>query len=161
MSEFCLFSNTTRFLKFRIQFPDEPNQWNRRVAQYSSPPGTRIKEILAIISCQGYHGSFSFTDIEIIPKPEDNLPSNLIGPCLEHIDTSLDTLDLKLKIEEVLVTPKSNLELKKHSITLVTHIFFDELSLLHWTLGTWKDPVSIVILVPVVQIGDKLENWQK
>lgn len=119
-----------------------------------------------MISCQGYTGSFSFTDIEIIPKPDNKLwtsPSDLIAPCtFDTIDTlNANVLNGVFKIEEVLVTPKSNSELKKQSVTLVTHVLFDELSLLDWTLRTWIGPVSIVVLVPVTSIGDKLEEWKK
>ena len=161
--------NYILFPDYRIEFPNEPNQWNRRVSQYSSPPGTRIKEIMVILSCQGYSGPVSFADIEIVPKPDHEKwtsPENLVATCLEQIDTNQlysDSNGIEISIEEVLLTSESNSSVNRKSITLVSHVLFDELSILDWTLRTWKEPVSLVILVPVTRdrLRNKLDSWKK
>lgn len=123
---------------------------------------------MLILSCQGHVGSFSFTDIEIIPKPDNerwSSPNDLVSACLEQSDTSSIKMNSRteLRIEEVLVTTTSNFSAMRPSATLVTHVLFDEISSLEWTLRTWTDPVSIVILVPVPgdSIQNKLDTWQK
>lgn len=129
---------------------------------------------MAILSCQGHSGTISFTDIEIIPKP-DNMAwkssSELVATCLEQIDTSVSSGESSkfvsrsevFKTEEVLVTPIVSNVKRTKSVTLGTHVQFEEMSILDWTLKSWKEPVSIVILVPVHgdRIKNKLDTWKK
>lgn len=86
-----------------------------------------------------------------------------------NLEPEIDTMNqgsepgIEYEIEEVLVMPSNGSNAKNTSmVTLVSNFFFDELSILDWSLDTWKNsPVSLVILVPVTSLKNKLHDWQK
>lgn len=82
-----------------------------------------------------------------------------------EVDTTNQVLEpgIEYEVEEVLVIPSNGSNIKNTSmVTLVSIFFFDELSILDWSLETWKDaPVSLFILFPVTRFRNKLDDWQK
>lgn len=54
-------------LFYRLEFPNEIDDWTKRSFRYSTPPGTRIVDITIMLTCVGYFGTVSFTEIEVIP----------------------------------------------------------------------------------------------
>lgn len=51
----------------RIHFPDDTTDWTKRSVRYSSPAGTRVQSLTVMLSCAGYTGTVSFTDVVVVP----------------------------------------------------------------------------------------------
>ena len=56
----------------KLTFPTELDDWTRRSITYSSPAGSRIQEVILMIYCHDYSGLVSFTDVEVIPGPDQD-----------------------------------------------------------------------------------------
>ncbi|KAI1306474.1 LARGE xylosyl- and glucuronyltransferase 2 [Halotydeus destructor] len=146
----------------KIEFPAEMDDWTRRSVKYTSPPGTQISDITVMLTCIGYLGLVSFTDIEVIPLPESNWNSysKVIDHCARQ-PASESAVSEKYQTEHLRINGIRDSSSAEDIVTLVTQVSMDRLPVLEKTLATWTYPVSLAVYAPLKNVDEGIEEWQR
>ncbi|XP_015795390.1 LARGE xylosyl- and glucuronyltransferase 2-A isoform X1 [Tetranychus urticae] len=146
----------------RINFPANLDDWTKRTTSYSTPPGTSIVEITIMVLCFGYTGTVSFSEILIVPNElkATQKRNDLVADCVSdgYEDRPLSDSPKCKTINFPLPEPTD--KFNEHSITLITQVSMDRISILEKTLSSWDGPVSISIFVPINNTNEGLKDWQ-
>ncbi|CAG2166615.1 unnamed protein product [Oppiella nova] len=145
----------------RLQFTSEVELWTKRKHRFHNKFKKRIESITVMITCFGYSGSVSFTDIRVSPIAENSNieTTDRIGRWCHNSYKPVDT-NVNLKFEKIVLSlapiPKSRV---KSDVTFVTQLSMDRLIVLERSLQSWVGPVSIVIFIPVKNRGEGIQEW--
>ncbi|CAG2121567.1 unnamed protein product, partial [Medioppia subpectinata] len=122
-----------------------------------------------MITCFGYSGSVSFTDIKVSP---------ILGNCSHDNCTQIETTDgigrwchntykpiditdtLRYEPMVISLVPIHRTR-QKSDVTFVTQLSMDRLIVLERSLQSWVGPVSIVIFIPLKNVGEGIQEWHR
>lgn len=132
-----------------------------------------------MLTCLGYGGSMSFTDVRLsVPAVGFSDPvhsaEKILFHCEKNQENEKNTLgksnlaDEKkpLKNYEILKFEEDPLDAKKvtkrNVISFVTQVSIDRLTVLEYSLQTWiGGALSLVIHVPIENDQDEIKDWQR
>jgi glycosyltransferase-like protein LARGE len=112
----------------------------------------------------GYFGTVYFSDVMILPLPETGKwgtsPSDIVAHCATlAADSPIYLPQPKYSLERMDMGPPG--VKSKRSITLVTQVSMDRLTILEKSLLTWPGPVSLAVYIPVKDMKEGLAEWQR
>ncbi|XP_054162377.1 xylosyl- and glucuronyltransferase LARGE2s-like [Oppia nitens] len=149
----------------RLQFPSELELWTQKKVRFNNHNKKPIESITSMLTCYGYSGTVSFTDITISPIFDNNnydiKSSTQIGRWCQHLDKPLNNkMMLKYEVMDINLI-KSNKLQTKSNITFVTQSSMDRLIVLERSLQSWTGPVSLSIYIPINNLNEGIQEWHR
>lgn len=86
---------------------------------------------------------------------------DVIDTCAAHYEPPLPSMQYKTEYITLTSSAHDDKSKMSHSVTLVTQVSMDRLSVLEKTLSTWNGPISLAVYVPVKNITEGLVEWQR